>query len=431
MIGTSENTLSTKSSSLSSSVEVVVVGGHDNVDNDVENNSNNKDGQGKQQKQSEHQSTPTKLTKKKKLQIDDQNNHEEDHQQQQQDQTPKSSSSTTCSLMKFFNVKSIIGLLLLSFIIFVAIDSTKSIGNGYIKSLIEDFLDWIQYDNPIGGIFVFTLVCCITTILFIPGVLLTVGAGYVFSITFDSLPLGIIVGTITYFVGACIGSIVSFTIGKFLLRDCVQTTLIPKFQILNALDSTLIEKQKGLRIMFLLRLSPLIYVSPYLNYGIGATGISLYSFVMSLTAVLPATILYVFLGASAKSLLNSNDNESDADTENEVDGSEIETDEENNTLTTIVLIVGIVLTVIAVGLTSYYAKTELDKMLNRSSAPDNANNDDGDDDDSIGHDVGKKQVLRYKHIGDRNDEESFSSDYEEVEEGVLEEISTNDVEQQL
>ena len=431
MIGTSENTLSTKSSSLSSSVEVVVVGGHDNVDNDVENNSNNKDGQGKQQKQSEHQSTPTKLTKKKKQQIDDQNNHEEDHQQQQQDQTPLSSSSTTCLLMKCFNVKSIIGLLLLSFIIFVAIDSTKSIGNGYIKSLIEDFLDWIQYDNPIGGIFVFTLVCCITTILFIPGVLLTVGAGYVFSITFDSLPLGIIVGTITYFVGACIGSIVSFTIGKFLLRDCVQTTLIPKFQILNALDSTLIEKQKGLRIMFLLRLSPLIYVSPYLNYGIGATGISLYSFVVSLTAVLPATILYVFLGASAKSLLNSNENESDADTENEVDGSEIETDEENNTLTTIVLIVGIVLTVIAVGLTSYYAKTELDKMLNSSSAPDNANNDDGDDDDSIGHDVGKKQVLLYKHNGDRNDEESFSSDYEEVEEGVLEEISTNDVEQQL
>ena len=326
----------------------------------------------------------------------------------------------------FLNKKSIVGLFLLGFVCFVIIDSTT---NGYIKTGIREFLEWIQYDNPIGGIFLFTLVCCVTTILFIPGVLLTVGSGYVFATTFG-FTYGIIIGSITYFVGACLGSIISFIVGRFLLRDCVQSTLLTKFSILNALDTTLEEPRKGLRIMSLLRLSPLIYASPYLNYGIGATGMSFYSYCVSLLAIVPGTILYVFLGASAESLLgghsetnNGENDDYDYDGDNidnninDADDGDDDDNGEDTTLTKIVLVVGIVLTVLAVALTSYYAKTELDKIVaaqNQGARP--------------GHDntlVSRKKQRRDDYAEDDDDEEEeLEGDVEEEDVEMEVELST-------
>jgi uncharacterized membrane protein YdjX (TVP38/TMEM64 family) len=247
-------------------------------------------------------------------------------------------------------LKTAVAFLLILFVAFVIADSLT---NGYVKDGITGFLEWIEA-NPVGGVFAFTIVVFVTTLLFVPGVILTLGAGFVFANTFG-LGVGIVLGTLAVFVGGSAGAIVSFLLGRFLLRDCV-TKLTKKFDFFKALDNAFDEK--GFRIMILLRLSPLIYNSPYLNYGAGGTAISFWAFVLSLFAILPGTVLMVFLGASAGSLATESD----------------------SVVQTIVLVVGIVLSFFAVALVSYNAKKELATIIAANNRNDTAAEEIDDDD---------------------------------------------------
>ena len=202
---------------------------------------------------------------------------------------------------------------------------------------MRSFLQWVEA-NPGGGVLVFMLVIFCTTLLFIPGVILTFGSGYVFTNAFG-LGIGVLLGSTAVFVGVSAGAITSFLLGRFLLRDCV-SGLTKKFKILEALDNAM--EEKGFRIMVLLRLSPIIYASPYINYGAGGMAVSFTSFAISLFAILPATFMFVFLGASAGSLADSSGG--------------------NSKTTTIVLVIGIIFSVFAVAMTTYYARQELFKV---------------------------------------------------------------------
>jgi uncharacterized membrane protein YdjX (TVP38/TMEM64 family) len=142
-------------------------------------------------------------------------------------------------------------------------------------------------------------------------------------------------------LGASAGAIASFLLGRFLLRDWV-SGLTKKYAIFEALDTAF--EEKGFRIMVLLRLSPIIPFNA-INYIAGVTAISFWSYMWALFAILPGTILYVFLGASAGSLTDS------------------ASSGDNGTLTIIVVVAGVVFGVIAVGVTSYYAKVELNKVV--------------------------------------------------------------------
>lgn len=248
-------------------------------------------------------------------------------------------------------IRQAIGLFLLGFIVFVVADSLT---NQYIKSGMRSFLEWVEA-NPGGGVLVFMLVIFCTTMLFIPGIILTFGSGYVFSNAFG-LGVGVLLGSIAVFVGASCGAIVSFLLGRFLFRDCV-SGLTKRFKLFEAIDKAM--EEKGLRIMILLRLSPLIYVSPYLNYGAGGMAVSFWAFTLSLLAIIPATIMFVFLGASAGSLADSSDG--------------------NSKTTKIVLIIGIIFSVFGVVLTTYYARQELRKV---TTAAQDATNDDSDRNDA-------------------------------------------------
>ena len=242
-----------------------------------------------------------------------------------------------------FYKKALVAVILLAFIAFVVADSLT---NGYVGSAITTFLEWIE-ENPILGLFVFMAVYFVATVLFVPGSVLTLGAGFVFANAFG-LGTGVLLGTISVFFGASAGAIASFLLGRFLLRDWV-SGLTKKYAIFEALDSAFLEK--GCRIMTLLRLSPIIPFNA-INYIAGVTALSLWSYILALFAILPGTILYVFLGASAGSLADS------------------ASSGDNSTVTIIVVIVGIVFGVIAVGFTSYYAKKELNKVVAKREAAD-------------------------------------------------------------
>jgi len=232
--------------------------------------------------------------------------------------------------------KIIFGLLLLGFVIYAIVDSLTT---GYIRTGIQAFLEWIEA-NPVPGFFIFMVVYLIATVLFVPGSILTLGAGFVFANAFG-LGIGVLLGTLSVFFGASAGATIAFLFGRYLFRDWVKS-LTKKYAIFEALDVAL--EEKGFRIMLLLRLSPIIPFNA-INYIVGVTAISFRDYILAMFAMLPGTVLYVFLGASAGSL---------ADSANSGD---------NITVTIIVIVVGVVFGIAAIAATSYYAKKELNRVL--------------------------------------------------------------------
>ncbi|KAL3923761.1 MAG: hypothetical protein SGILL_001464, partial [Bacillariaceae sp.] len=236
-----------------------------------------------------------------------------------------------------FWMKLIVALVLLAFVIFVIVDSQT---NQYVRTGITAFLEWIE-ENPGAGVVAFMFVYFFATILFIPGSILTLGAGFVFSASFGSLGVGILLGVLSVFLGASAGAIASFLLGRYLLRDGV-LKLSKKYKIFEALDRAMAEN--GLKIMALLRLSPIIPFN-IINYVAGVTSISFWSYCLALFAIIPGTTLYVFLGASAGSLAES------------------ATSGDSATITIVVVVVGVVFGILAIAMTSYYAKKELNRVV--------------------------------------------------------------------
>lgn len=267
-----------------------------------------------------------------------------------------------------------IGLLLVGFIVYVIVDSFTT---GYSKDAVNSFLDWVSA-NPVGGFFVFVIgklylanapllrfffpqafhltnqsiwlifalsVYWAATVFFVPGSLLTLGAGFVFSNAFG-LGAGVVLGIVSVFVGASLGAVSAFLLARYLLREQVGR-LSKRYAVFEALDLAL--QDNGLKIFVLLRLSPLIPFNA-INYIGGVSSVSLRDYVIALVAILPGTTLYVFLGASAGSLADSANSGSDP------------------TVTIVVVLVGVVFGVLAVWLTTRYARRELNRVLQERRA---------------------------------------------------------------
>jgi len=240
------------------------------------------------------------------------------------------------------NLRIMIGVCLAAILIFVIVDSCTT---RYCKTAIENLLQWVE-ENPAAGIVAFTLFVFVATVAFVPGAILTVGAGFVFERAWG-LATGMLVGTITVVVGASTGAIVSFLIGRYLLRDCVDR-LAHRYSIFEALDAVM--KEKGFRIMALLRLSPIIPFN-VINYISGVTSISLLSYSLANIAIIPGTILFVFVGASAGCISNNMGN--------------------GAAVTIASFVVGAVFAVLAIFLTSCYARRELNRIIASRSEVEN------------------------------------------------------------
>ena len=233
-------------------------------------------------------------------------------------------------------VKIVIGILLLLIICFVIVDSV--FGKMYISMCIRGLLDWMR-ENSLAGMAAYIVVYVVATIFCVPGALLTLGAGFVFTSANDgSLLAGLFIGTLAVFIGSSTGAIIAFFLARYLLHERVRK-LSQRYSIFEALDVALSEK--GLRIMCLLRLSP---ITPFvlLNYIAGVTTVTFKNYTISLLCMLPGMALYIFLGASAGSLTDKT---------------------ENQTVTIIAVTLGVIFGGLAIFLTSHYARKELNKEV--------------------------------------------------------------------
>ena len=133
---------------------------------------------------------------------------------------------------------------------------------------------------PIG----FILIYALAVVALIPASLLTIAGGAVF---------GIARGAIYALVGATLGSTAAFLLGRYAFRGVVERRLasMPRFTAVERAVSA-----QGLRIVFLLRLSPVVPFN-FLNYALGLTTISVWDFVLASIGTIPGAIVYAYAGS--------------------------------------------------------------------------------------------------------------------------------------
>lgn len=150
----------------------------------------------------------------------------------------------------------------------------------YLLGLVE----WIEGAGPAGAA-VYVLVYALATVFFLPGSLLTLGAGFAY---------GVVKGTAVVWVGANIGATLAFLLGRTLARDWIARKVAgtPRFA---AIDRAV--GQQGLKIVLLTRLSP-VFPFNVLNYAYGLTRVGMGDYLLgSLIGMLPGTVMYVYLGS--------------------------------------------------------------------------------------------------------------------------------------
>ena len=89
--------------------------------------------------------------------------------------------------------------------------------------LLEAFIDWVA-DEPAAGAVLLAVVYVVATVCLVPGSILTLGAGAAFSSALG-LGWGVVVGTIAVWVGAAVGSLLAFVLGRFALHRMVHRLL--------------------------------------------------------------------------------------------------------------------------------------------------------------------------------------------------------------
>jgi len=163
-----------------------------------------------------------------------------------------------------------------------------------------DVLKWIESLGYIGGI-AFIAIYILSTVVFVPATILTLGAGVVF---------GVVWGSIYVFFGATLGAIAAFLVGRYLARDWVGKK-IEGNQKFVAIDQAV--AHSGFKIVLLTRLSPLFPFN-LLNYAFGITGVSLKEYALASIGMLPATVMYVYIGSLAGDVarIGSEDQSTDA-----------------------------------------------------------------------------------------------------------------------
>ena len=163
-----------------------------------------------------------------------------------------------------------------------------------------DILKWIESLGYIGGI-AFIAIYILSTVVFIPATILTLGAGVVF---------GVVWGSLYVFIGATLGAIAAFVIGRYLARDWIGKK-IEGNQKFVAIDQAV--AHSGFKIVLLTRLSPLFPFN-LLNYAFGITGVSFKEYALASIGMLPATVMYVYIGSIAGDVarIGSEDQSTDA-----------------------------------------------------------------------------------------------------------------------
>src|SRR5205823_9599179 len=100
----------------------------------------------------------------------------------------------------------------LAFLVLLLAAVTAGVAFLPVKDWLAQFLDWLQTIGPWGPVLlgaIYVAAC----VLFVPGTILTLGAGFAF---------GVLVGTVTVSLASTLGATAAFVVGRTLARDWIQ-----------------------------------------------------------------------------------------------------------------------------------------------------------------------------------------------------------------
>ncbi len=139
--------------------------------------------------------------------------------------------------------------------------------------------------SPLGAL-AFVPLYAVWVTLLLPGAWASMLAGALY---------GTFLGSVVTFIGASLGAVLVFQLGRGQLRGWARRRLAasPKLLAVEAAVS-----REGLRLVLLTRLSPAFPFS-LLNLAYGLSGVSLRDYSVGLVGMLPGTVLFCGLGALA------------------------------------------------------------------------------------------------------------------------------------
>src|SRR6266404_766170 len=154
----------------------------------------------------------------------------------------------------------------------------------HVQDLLKAALEWIGKLGPWGPV-IFVGLYVVATVLFVPGSVLTLGAGAVF---------GVVLGSVCVSISATLGATAAFLVGRYLARDAIARK-IEKNETFATIDRAV--ANEGWKIVLLTRLSP-VFPFTLLNYAFGLTRVKLWHYVLaSCIGMIPGTVMYVYLGS--------------------------------------------------------------------------------------------------------------------------------------
>jgi uncharacterized membrane protein YdjX (TVP38/TMEM64 family) len=224
-------------------------------------------------------------------------------------------------------------LILISSLVAIAIAAAKYFP---LQELLQTSLIQVKSLGFIGAI-AFIAIYNLATLLFVPGSLLTMKGGCLF---------GVFWGSVCVLIAATLGATWAFLLGRYLSRDwvCRQIRKNPKFQ---ALDRAV--GKEGWKLVLLTRLSP-IFPFNLLNYVFGVTQVSLKDYILGSLGMIPATVMYVYIGSLASDLAA-------------IDMSNYPTTTETQIIQWAIRIIGLIATIAVTVYMTRLAKKALDQSI--------------------------------------------------------------------
>ncbi|MDQ7785853.1 MAG: TVP38/TMEM64 family protein [Desulfomonilaceae bacterium] len=180
----------------------------------------------------------------------------------------------------------LVGIVCAAFVVALIVAGTTLLP---VRDYLVAALEWTRSLGAWGPIFL-TLFYIVACLVFLPGSVLTLGAGFLF---------GVPIGLLSAWTGATLGACAAFLVGRTLARDWVvgKVSANPKF---TAVDEAV--GREGFKIVLLLRLSP-VFPFNFLNYALGLTKVSFGNYaIASVIGMLPGGLMYVYFGSAARSL---------------------------------------------------------------------------------------------------------------------------------
>lgn len=159
--------------------------------------------------------------------------------------------------------------------------------------MAETITSIVYYIQALGwlGPFAFAILYTVLAVAFIPGSFMTLIAGFIW---------GPLYGAAIVSPSSLLASSTAFALARTVLRDWAARKVKSRHERFAELDRAI--GRSGFKVVALMRLSPL-FPYTFLNYALGLTKVRFRDyFLASFIGMLPATIMYAYLGSIARSI---------------------------------------------------------------------------------------------------------------------------------